>query len=107
MYRSEADVSVVRLGEWPKGSQASAGTVALSIYRGDTLIKEFSTLEIAGKPDNVRRGAVHYEVFDDMLGFMWKSGRLAFQARRVDGQVVTIDMYSGKLTVEPPPPQLP
>jgi hypothetical protein len=60
--------SVVRFGEWPRGGQATADQLALAFYVGDRLVRQYSTLDVAGSPNNVRASKSHYRVVDRVLG---------------------------------------
>jgi hypothetical protein len=51
---------VVRLGPWQRGRQASKDDLAIAFYSGDRELARFSTLDLAGRPDNVQRSVSHY-----------------------------------------------
>ena len=52
-------VSVVRLGPWARGHEASANDLAIAFYWKGNLLKRYSTLDIAGRPDNVSASVSH------------------------------------------------
>ena len=54
--------AVVRLGPWPRGHRATEQDLAIAFYWGDRLVKRYSTLDLAGEPDNVISSVSHYTV---------------------------------------------
>jgi hypothetical protein len=55
-------VSLVRFGPWHRGDRATEKDLALAIYLDGQLVASYSTLEIAGTPDNVSASVSHYRV---------------------------------------------
>jgi hypothetical protein len=88
-------VSVVQLGPWARGQAADQGTLAIAFYLNGHLLKRYSTLDIAGSPDNVRRSVAHYQVFEKVLGYRWGTGRQRFVVRTVDNRTLVFDPELG------------
>ena len=67
--------TIVRLGPWHRGHDASEDHLALAFYRGGQLVKKYSTLDISGgelntepsfsKYKNVSASVSHYTVFKE------------------------------------------
>ena len=87
--------SIVRIGPWPRGCKANKETLALAFYLNGQLVKHYSTLEIAGKPENVRTSTHHYWVIGQILGYRWGSGHQRFVVRTVDDRTLIFDSSSG------------
>ncbi|NJK42400.1 MAG: hypothetical protein HC937_01200, partial [Aquincola sp.] len=52
-------------------------------------VREYSTLDIAGKPDNVSSSVSHYTVIEEVLGFRWVRGNeYVFELRTTDGRTL-------------------
>ena len=83
------------LGPWASGQAADQGTLAIAFYLNGRLLKRYSTLDIAGSPDNVRRSVVHYRVFEKVLGYRWSTGRQRFVVRTVDNRTLVFDPELG------------
>ena len=93
-----AAVSVARTGPWPRGRRANASDLAIAFYRGGQLLKQHSTLDIAGTPENVSASVSHYTVLGHIDGYRWRtSNEYAFQARTVDGRNLSFDAATGEL----------
>ena len=68
------DAVVVRIGPWHRGHDPRTDHLAIAFYKGDTLLKRYSTLDIAGsekakegglsKYRNVSASVSHYTVFE-------------------------------------------
>jgi hypothetical protein len=90
------EVYVVQTGPWHRGARASADDLALAFYKNGRLIRRYSTLEIAGRPENVSASVSHYVVFRRLAGFRRPYGnQLVFDAERHDGQALTFDADTG------------
>jgi hypothetical protein len=90
-------LSVVRMGPWARGQVASAEELALAFYRDGKLLRRYSTLAIAGRPDRVRASVSHYVVIDSVLGYRWvDSNRYQFVLRTVDGRQLAFDPATGE-----------
>jgi hypothetical protein len=101
----EVGTSVVEFGPWPRGQVANDETLALAFYWNGKLLHRYSTLDIAGRPDNVSMSVSHYSVIQDVAGYQWISGnRYAFAVRTIDGRVLTFDAGTGEKIPPPKPP---
>jgi hypothetical protein len=89
-------LSVVRMGPWARGQHASTTDLAVAFYLNGRLLKRYSTLDIAGRPDNVQQSVSHYVVFDSVMGYRWVSGnRYHFEMLAVDGRRIAFDPATG------------
>ena len=94
--------AVVRFGSWPRGHVASAEELAIAFYLNGKLLHSYSTLDIAGKPDNVSGSVSHYTVIQKVLGFRWiESNSHALDIVTTDGRTLSFDPDTGLLI--PPP----
>jgi hypothetical protein len=90
-------VAVVSLGPWARGHQASADVMALAFHFDGKTVREYSTLEIAGEPDNVSQSVSHYTVVEEVLGFRWVRGNeYVFEVRTTDRRTLAFDAVSGE-----------
>jgi hypothetical protein len=71
MYVSGANrkVSIVRFGHWSTGHQASSNDLALALYYDGKMLKSYSTLDIAGQPENVQTSVSHYTWCKRIVGY--------------------------------------
>jgi hypothetical protein len=109
------DTLVVRVGPWQRGHDPRADHLAIAFYRGGTLLKSYSTLDIAGgekakdggisKYANVSASVSHYTVFERQpemvrittnIGPVFKDNWI-IKATTVDGRALVFDMTSGDL----------
>jgi hypothetical protein len=91
-------VSVVRLGPWARGREANQNDLAIAFYWKGNLLKRYSTLDIAGRPDNVSSSVSHYVVFDGIKGYRWvDSNRYVFDAKTIDGREMSFDTTTGEI----------
>jgi hypothetical protein len=89
--------SIVQFGPWPRGETANAETLAFAFYHDGVLVRRYSTLDIGGRPDNVRGSVSHYEVIGDITGYASRDGnRYAFTVRTVDGRTLSFDAGTGE-----------
>jgi hypothetical protein len=96
--------SVVAFGPWPRGHEASKETLALAFYWNGKLLRRYSTLDIAGRPDNVSSSVSHYTVIDEIIGYQWLSGnKYAFAVRTTNGRVLKFDAGTGKIVSQSEP----
>ena len=96
--KTPVGVSVVRLGPWPRGHAATADQLAIAFYFKGEELRTYSTLDIAGQPDNVSRSVSHYTVIEKVLGYKWLSGnRYAFEVRTTDGRLLSFDPATGDM----------
>jgi hypothetical protein len=97
-FAGTRDVYVVQTGPWPRGARASSGHLALAFYRNGVLIRRYSTLDIAGRPENVSASVSHYAVFRRLAGFRRPYGnQLVFDAELHDGRSLTFDADTGAI----------
>lgn len=97
------DIFLVRM-LWPlRGERASADKLAMAIYRNGNVVKEYSALDIAGTPGNVRKLGGAYDLFDASPEFKMSWG--IFRARRADGLVLDFNTITGAMVTYPPPPE--
>lgn len=90
-------VAAVSMGPWARGHEASADVLALAFHFDGKTVREYSTLEIAGKPDNVSRSISHYTAIEEVLGFRWVRGNeYAFEVRTTDGRMLAFDAVTGE-----------
>jgi hypothetical protein len=90
-------LSVVRFGPWSRGHEAKAQDLALAFYRGSRLLRRYSTLDIAGRPENVSASVSHYTVIDSVIGYRGVEGnRYRFDVRTTDGRVLSFDPATGE-----------
>ena len=106
---------VVRVGPWHRGHDPREDHLALAFYKAGTLIKRYSTLDIAGgeraedgglsRYRNVSASVSHYSVFasgprltrvTEQDGAVF-SGRWLVEATTVDGRQLVFDPASGAL----------
>lgn len=93
----DSGVSVVQIGPWPRGHAASADHLAIAFHFNDRLLRRYSTLDIAGRSDNVQASVSHYMVVERIDGYRWTDGdRYAFDLRTVDGRRLSFDPTTGR-----------
>ena len=93
-------VSVVRLGPWARGHQANDNELGIAFYFKGALVKRYSTLDLAGAPDNVSRSVSHYTVIDSVDGYRWSGtgNRYEFVVRMTDARALRFDPTTGEFT---------
>ena len=83
--------------KYPGGVVAVHDDSIRDFYRDGVLLRRYSTLDIAGRPENVRASVSHYEVIGEIAGYAWLDGnRYAFAVRTVDGRVLRFDAGTGE-----------
>ena len=91
-------ISVVRLGPWHRGFKASGDELAIAFYLNDRLLGRYSTLDIAGRAENVSRSVSHYTVFERIVGFKHaRTDRVHFVVTTHDGRTLTFDAGDGRM----------
>lgn len=91
-------VSIVQLGPWARGRQATAGHLAIAFHANGRLLRSYSTLDIAGAIDNVSASTSHYRVFDVIDGYVFESATSRpFRLKTIDGRTLTFDPATGNL----------
>ena len=94
--KSPVGLAVVRFGPWARGRQAQADHFAIGFYFKGETVREYSTLDIAGSPDNVSASVSHYEVFEEVRGFRRLTGnRYVFEVVTTDGRAMSFDPTTG------------
>jgi hypothetical protein len=109
------DTLVVRLSPWHRGHDPRADHLAIAFYKGGTLLRRYSTLEIAGdekakdggisKYANVSASVSHYTVFErepEMVRITTNVGPVfkenwIIKATTVDGRSLDFDIENGEL----------
>jgi hypothetical protein len=97
VYQDSA-ISLVRMGEWPRGHKAAASQLAIAFYVRNRLVKQYSTLDIAGSPENVVASKSHYRVIDHVLGYGLADSKV-FQIVTVDSRTLIFDPFTGDLVM--------
>jgi hypothetical protein len=96
--RGNGSVTVIQMGPWQRGHQATKEALALAIHRDGALLKRYSTLDIAGSPDNVSASMSHYVVFQEITGFRADLGGSSyFEAKTTDGRTLSFDLEDGRI----------
>src|SRR5687767_3890498 len=94
--------SVVRMGPWSRGHRAAAGDLALAFHFGGKLLRSYSTLDIAGRPDNVESSISHYTWARRVIGYCWLTSpqanvlKFGFALEAIDGRIVSFDALTGE-----------
>lgn len=95
--KSATGISVVRRGPWSRGHRASANDLALAFAFNGKEVKRYSTLDLAGKADNVSASVSHYTVIEKVLGYRWvKSNEYVFEILLIDGRKQAFDPTTGE-----------
>lgn len=90
--------AVVRLGPWARGHEAGKDDLAIAFYLNGKLLKGYSTLDIAGKPDKVQSSTSHYSVLGKVSGFRWiDSNDYAFDVTGPDDKTISFDISTGEI----------
>ena len=91
-------ISVVRFGRWSRGRKAKASHLALAFYFDGKLVRDYSTLDLAGSPSNVQPSVSHYVVVESVDGYEWVTGNEhVFVVRTIDGRRLAFDPATGAL----------
>jgi hypothetical protein len=90
-------VSIVQFGPWARGRQATADHLAIAFHANGRLLRRFSTLDIAGSPDNVSASVSHYQVFGEVEGYVYAGAVLVFRLNTTDGRRLTFEPATGNL----------
>ena len=109
------EFSLARLGPWHRGHEPRQDHLAIAFYKNGTLLKSYSTLDIAslsdpgaaGRPgaETISRSVSHYSVFGagpEMVKIVEQDGPVfreswVVSATTVDGDELTFSMISGEL----------
>ena len=115
LCRPDNETVVVRVGPWHRGHDPRADHLARAFYKAGTLIKRYSTLDIAGSQKaqdgglsqdrNVSASVSHYSVFasgptltriTEQDGAVFRE-HWVVEATTIDGRRLVFDMASGAL----------
>lgn len=92
-------VAAVSRGPWARGHEAGDDVLAIAFHYDGKTVREYSTLEIAGKPENVSASVSHYTVIEEVLGYHWvRSNEYVFEVRTSDGRTLAFDAVTGERT---------
>ena len=90
-------VCVIRFGPWPRGHKATADQLAVAFYLEGKLLKSYSTLDIAGKADNVETSKSHYTVIKKHSTTRGPvDNRFTLNVETVDGRIISFDPTTGE-----------
>ena len=90
-------VYAVEMGPWHRGNRATKDELALAIYKDGALLKKYSTLDIAGTPENVSSSISHYVVFRKLEGFRADLGGFSyFRTEATDGRELVFNLENGQ-----------
>ena len=95
-------ISIVQFGPWARGSQASTSHLAIAFHANGRLLRSYSTLDIAGTPDNVSASVSHYQVFGEVEGFVYDGAVPVFRLHTTDGRRLTFEPATGNLLTTTP-----
>ena len=96
--KTPTGVGVVHLGPWSRGREARSDHLAIGFNFKGAVLKEYSTLDIAGSPKNVSSSVSHYTVIDKVLGFRSLGGnRYAFDIETTSGRTLSFDPATGEI----------
>jgi hypothetical protein len=97
--RTPSGISLIRFGAWPWGQKASRDVPAFSFYLGEKLLKSYSTLDIAGDPDNVISSVSHhiYAHGERAIRYNAQQRRFELGIERIDGRFLTFDIETGEM----------
>ena len=96
--RETGGIALVRMGPWARGNKASRDDLAIGFYQGGKMLKEYSTLDIAGSEEKVSRSKSHYQVFNDIIGFRWFDRKMVvFECETSDGRRLLFDPRTGEI----------
>jgi hypothetical protein len=72
--------------------------MAIAFYFRGVLVRQYSTLEIAGSPEKVSRSVSHYTVIRRIDGYREQRGNFStFEIFTTDGRAVTFDPTTGAI----------
>jgi hypothetical protein len=98
LLNTSKGVAVIRIGNWARGHEANKDELALAFYLNGKLLRSYSTLDIAGKPDNISRSVSHYTVIAQHLGFRWVAENShAYDIKTTDGRTISFNIDTGEI----------
>lgn len=91
-------VVLVRFGHWPGGTIPSDETLCFAFYLNGNLTKSYSTLDIAGSPNNVAKTVSHHRILRRTYPIRINpaSHKHEFAFETLDGRVLRFDVESGE-----------
>ncbi len=94
----QVGTSVVQIGPWARGREASVGHLALAFYFRGRLVRRYSTLDLMGSPGNVSRSVSHYTVIKQANDYRQRESNFsAFEILTVDGRLISFDPTTGAI----------
>ncbi len=89
-------VYIIQFGPWHRGHQANSEDLAIALYKNDQLLKNYSTLDIAGEETNVSASVSHYTIFKKKLGFRRPWGnQIIFDVELHNGNMLSFNTDTG------------
>lgn len=89
---------VVRFGPWHRGYEPQDTHLAIGIYNGSRVVREYSTTDLIKMGSGISNSVSHYQVFGKRLGFRWISGDIfVFEVEGTCGKVFSFDLQTGSL----------
>jgi hypothetical protein len=105
LQRTDKGILLVRHGNWPRGHQANNDELAIAFYLNGKLLRSYSTLDIAGKPDNIIPSKSHYTVIETHIGFRNVEGKMyAYDIKTTDGRTISFNIDTGEIIPANMPP---
>ena len=97
-YLSDDGKYLVRMGDWPGGSEPSDSDLAIAFYEDGKLLKQYSTKQLIRDPSKVVRSVSHYQFLREVRGFQPYTKMFTIVA--VDGTEYTFDVRHGDIVRE-------
>ncbi len=99
--KTPTGLSIIRMGSWARGHLASKDQLAIGFYFNGYTLREHSTLDIAGSPENVSQSVSHYTVIEKVEGYQRLDGnQYSFSVVTTDGRSLRFDAATGKILDE-------
>lgn len=96
-----ANVYAVQFGPWHRGHTANGDDLAIAFHTNGALVRSYSTLDIAGSPENVSPSVSHYQIFGEVPGVRRPYGNaLYFTVELHDASLLTFDLENGEIVTE-------
>ena len=97
--------TLVRMGPWARGQEASKDDFAIGFYSNGQPIKEYSTLDIVNlaynDPKTIQVSISHYTILKEIVGFKWSGHiRYSFEVKTHEDKVISFNIETGKLRTE-------
>jgi len=94
-YLSYDGQYLVRMGNWPAGSEPSADDLAIAFYDRGKLLKQYSTKQLVRDVSRVPRSVSHYRYLREVRGFYRDTS--LFMIMMIDGTEYTFDASNGEV----------